>query len=147
MTNADLYLREVRHISDRWEKRYSDLVQKSLVFLQINGALLTLILLIRGQDDFNGGEVLFNTPITSILMSIILCIITFVPIRVIEMNIDVNFNKIEEDELSIIQNSIIYQYIKKIRGLRLLFHIKTGFFISAIIFFAYSMYSLSQLII
>jgi len=146
MTNSDLYLEEVRHISDRYEKRHSDLVHRALTFLQINGALLTLLLLIRSQDDFNGGESLFGKPLMSILLSIILCLITFLPFRTPELNIDVNFNRINEDELSVIQNSMIYEYIKKIKSLRYLFYFRIGTFISAMILFGVAMYLLSPLI-
>lgn len=147
MSNASLYLTEVRHIADRWDKNYRDLVQKALTFLQINAALLTLIILIRGQEDFEGGEILFNLPITLLLLSSFCCIVTFLPIRVFEMNIDINFKKIDEDESSVILNSLIYQYIKKIKGLRIIYHIKIGFFISGIIFFGLAIWFISQLIL
>jgi len=147
MMNSDLYLEEARLISNRWEKRYDALVTRALIFLQINAALLTLFIFIRNQDEFNGGEALFDLPITALVLSIVCCIVTFTPLIINEIQIKIKFKNIDDDDIKTIKNYLIFEYIEKIKKIKLVYLIKIGFFICAIVFFVSAIFSIKDLIL
>ena len=133
MTNSEIYLNEVQKISERWEKRYDAVVTKSLFFLQINAALLTFLFLIGNQSD----SVEFSTlrfPIVSLLISAIFSIITFLPLKIPEIQIgSIQYDKIDNDDAKIIYDSLIYEYLKKINTLKTVYKVKLIFFCTSVV--------------
>ncbi len=145
MTNSEIYLTEVQKISERWEKRYDQVVTRSLVFLQINAALLTLLLLI-GIDENSWNLEYLRTPILSIMMSSFLTIVIFIPFKIPEINIrDINYDEIDDDEAKTIYNSLIFEYLQKIKTLKKVYHVKLILFGISIILLMFGMIWISIL--
>lgn len=145
MTNSKIYLIEVQKISERWEKRYDQVVTRSLVFLQINAALLTLLFLI-GIDDNSWNLQLLKHPILVILLSSLFSIITFFPLKIPEINIrDINYENIDVDAEKIIYDSLIYEYLQKIKSLKRVYLAKLIFFTISIISLLVAMIRISTL--
>ncbi len=144
MNNSEIYLDQVEKIADRWERRYDFIASKALTFLQINGAILIPLILFMTQISDLGLDVAQLTPMIIFLgLSSLSCIIIILPIKFSEVSItSINFDKIDEDGENVINNHLIWEYMRRVKSLKTAYLIKGTFFTTATLFFLIALVSL-----